>query len=74
MKKAAFIFLIISFISCQEKKQENKIDVIKDQKKEQKNESFQIYKMSEMAALMETMYADHKRMKSEIIAGKTNRK
>jgi len=52
-------------MACNNKAEEKKEeDIIK------KDEPFQLYQMSEMASFMESMYADHQRIKGEIMAGK----
>lgn len=52
-------------IACEDKPEDKKEEtVIK------KEESFQLYQMSEMASFMEIMYVDHQRIKGEILAGK----
>jgi len=65
MKKAFYILFILVLVACNHKEQNKK------SKKESisKEEPFQLYQMSEMASFMEKMYADHKRIKSQIVAG-----
>ena len=58
----AFIFLF----SC--KNEDNQVDASEVGKTE---ESFEMYEMSEMAALMEQMYVDNQRLKGKIINGDT---
>ena len=67
MKKIIVFVLICSLYSCQkkvEKPLEKKCDVDKEKKLE-------MYQMSEMAALMEQMYVDNKRLKERIQKGDT---
>lgn len=66
MKNKLFVFLaVIFFSSCNSKKEE-----IKD-KTVDNSEEFEMYQMSEMAALMEQMYVDNERLKERIIKGNT---
>lgn len=66
MKNKLFVFLaVIFFYSCNSKKEE-----IKD-KTVDNSEEFEMYQMSEMAALMEQMYVDNERLKERIIKGDT---
>jgi hypothetical protein len=73
MKKLILLVLSIALFSCQ-KKDEKKVtdkatsDSTKVCKPEKK---FEMYQMSEMAALMEQMYVDNKRLKERIINGDT---
>lgn len=63
--------LLVVFFSCQKK--DTKITPIKDTKQTcsdtttAKKDGFQMYQMSEMAALMEQMYAENKNLKAKII-------
>lgn len=59
------VLVLITFvvISCTNKKES--CDLPKEDKK------FEMYEMSEMAMLMEQMYADNERLKQRIIAGDT---
>lgn len=73
MKKLLILVFIASFISCQNSKKE---EVKEEAKKEScssdsKSKDFQMYEMSEMAALMEQMYVDNQRLKDRIIKGDT---
>lgn len=74
MKRIAFIFFSVFFlISCENKKSEAN----KEEKEACSTEStttedgFEMYEMSEMAALMEQMYVDNERLKDRIINGDT---
>lgn len=61
------LFLVLSVLSCQkaaEKKEEEKCEPKTEKKLE-------MYQMSEMAALMEQMYVDNKRLKERIQKGDT---
>lgn len=61
----SLLLLIIFFSSCSDKNSENKITEKKSEKK------FEMYKYSEMAALMEQMFTEHKQLKYRIIKGDT---
>lgn len=62
MKKSfIYFFGIILLIGCQEKQQPEAATA-----PTQKSSSFTMYEMSEMAALMEQMYADNQRIKQKI--------
>jgi len=70
MKKLLFSFVFVfccacSFVSCQKKEEEKK--VCTPDKKEGKN--FEMYSMSEMAALMEQMYVENQSLKNKILKG-----
>ncbi|PZD79595.1 hypothetical protein [Mesonia sp. K7] len=68
MKKSLVTFILLSLLACnQSEKKEEKVE--NSNVEETQKEAFQMYQMSEMAAFMEKMYADHKRMKAEIMAG-----
>lgn len=61
MTKNILFFIVIFVVSCQKK--ENKEQSCSTEKK------FEMYQMSEMAALMEQMYAHNDRVKQQIING-----
>ena len=63
MKKTIVLVLVFSLFACQ-KKEEKKCSSGKEKKLE-------MYQMSEMAALMEQMYVDNKRVKERIQKGDT---
>lgn len=65
MKKLLIVVLTASFISCQNIKKQEAC------KTDAKSKDFQMYEMSEMAALMEQMYVDNQRLKDRIIKGDT---
>ena len=66
MKKTLLFSLVLVFVfSCQKKEEEKKVCAPK--KTEEKK--FEMYSMSEMAALMEQMYVDNQRLKDRIIKG-----
>ncbi|CAM3701702.1 hypothetical protein FLGE108171_11135 [Flavobacterium gelidilacus] len=66
MKGLLYIFLIVFLFSC---KDEDKIAAESETKKV--DDGFEMYEMSEMAALMEQMYVDNQRLKEKIIKGDT---
>ncbi|KGO90823.1 hypothetical protein [Flavobacterium suncheonense] len=67
--KKVFVFLVTAVLtfSCG-KKEENKGEETTAVKEEKQ---FEMYEMSEMAALMEQMYVDNQRLKERIKAGDT---
>lgn len=66
MKSILYCFILVFLFSCQEEKK----NTISPEQTEVKD-SFQMYEMSEMAALMEQMYVDNQRLKDRIIKGDT---
>jgi len=65
MKKLFYLLFLITLVACNHNNEEKK-------NKEEINsteEPFQLYQMSEMASFMEKMYADHKRIKAQLVAG-----
>jgi len=71
MKKIVLIILSIGIFSCQNKevkKTEDKEACAIDSVKEKK---FEMYEMSEMASLMEQMYAHNQQLRLRIIKGDT---
>ena len=76
MKKVALILVFgILFFSCGKKEAEvsektvDSVACVSDSKSDK--EGFEMYEMSEMAALMEQMYVDNERLKERIIKGDT---
>ena len=64
MRNLHYIFFVVFLFSCKnEEKKTNSSEIVKDE------ESFEMYEMSEMAALMEQMYVDNQRIKDKIING-----
>ncbi|MBP9792705.1 MAG: hypothetical protein KBC56_01760 [Flavobacterium sp.] len=63
MKIVVAVIVTFLVISCSDKKQNDPLP--KEEKK------FEMYQMSEMAMLMEQMYADNERLKQRIITGDT---
>lgn len=66
MKIYIFILCTLFLFSC--KKEENEAAT---KKKSSNEEAFEMYEMSEMAALMEQMYVDNHRLKERIKKGDT---
>lgn len=65
MKKTVLFSLVFVFLfSCQKKEEEKKVC---PPKKEEKK--FEMYSMSEMAALMEQMYVENQSVKDKILKG-----
>jgi hypothetical protein len=69
MKKLLVLLFVFSIVSCQ-KKDEKENEVASEPVKTEEKE-FEMYQMSEMAALMEQMYVDNQRLKDRIIKGDT---
>jgi hypothetical protein len=76
MKKLlTLVFSVLVLISCQKKEDKNKTE--KEENKEScaagptKGKKFEMYKMSEMASLMEQMYAYNRQIKDRIVKGDT---
>ena len=72
MKQSFLILLSILFLSSCSKKEEAK-PVVKEEVpvKTADSKEFEMYEMSEMAALMEQMYVDNQRLKERIKNGDT---
>ena len=65
MKKILFLFLL-SLLSCNKKGGTNQCEATQKSGKE-----FEMYQMSEMAALMESMYIENEKLKERIKKGDT---
>jgi hypothetical protein len=61
------LFLALSVISCQKKE----LDAAEEKCAPKAEKKLEMYQMSEMAALMEQMYVDNKRLKERIQKGDT---
>ena len=61
---------IVALVSCKQA-EENKAEDTVANNKEEGNEPFQLYQMSEMASFMEEMYAGHQVLKEQILNGET---
>ena len=76
MKKLALIFVFVMLLFSCEKKEAEVVDRTTDSvpcstdSKSGKGD-FEMYEMSEMAALMEQMYVDNERLKERIVKGDT---
>lgn len=66
MKKILFALFFIILFSCKEEEKENCTSETNSDKA-----GFEMYEMSEMAALMEQMYVDNQRLKERIKSGDT---
>lgn len=72
MKKLLILGLIVGLFSCQNsKKEETKTAGEACASDSTKGKKFEMYQMSEMAALMEQMYVDNQRLKERIKNGDT---
>jgi hypothetical protein len=73
MKRLFLLLLTVSVaISCQKKEEEKKEACTTETKETSKEDNgFEMYQMSEMAALMEQMYVDNQRLKERIVKGDT---
>ena len=69
MNKLLILLFAITAISCQNN--EKKVDVKEEKNSCHKEKKFEMYKMSEMASLMEQMYAYNKQIRDRIIKGDT---
>lgn len=76
--KNLFLILVLSLLifSCENLKSGDSIEVLgveiaKKDSTSSNKEGFEMYEMSEMAALMEQMYVDNQRLKERIIKGDT---
>ena len=67
MKKIITIVLVFSFICCQNNESKDK----EEKYSPGKEKKLEMYQMSEMAALMEQMFVDNKRLKERIQKGDT---
>jgi hypothetical protein len=63
------LLVVVTFFSCQ-KKEEKRYDV-KERNSCSKEKKFEMYEMSEMATLMEQMYAYNKVIRNKIVKGDT---
>ncbi len=71
MKKALLVSLgLLLFFSCQKKEAEKKEEVKKCTSDKPSGKKFEMYTLSEMAALMEQMYVENERVKEKITEGK----
>ena len=71
--KISLLFVFFGLLSCQKEKQveANEENTVEKTTDSTTTEEFEMYEMSEMAALMEQMYVDNQRLKERIIKGDT---
>lgn len=69
MRRVVIVFIASLFVFSCAKKEEAKTEDIKAVSEKKKD--FEMYEMSEMAALMEQMYVDNQRLKERIAKGDT---
>ncbi len=71
--KISFLFVFFGLLSCQKERQEeaNEKNAVEKTTDSTATDEFEMYEMSEMAALMEQMYVDNQRLKDRIIKGDT---
>ena len=71
--KISLLFVFFGLLSCQKEKQveANEKNAVEKTTDSSTTEEFEMYEMSEMAALMEQMYVDNQRLKDRIIKGDT---
>lgn len=71
--KLSFLFVFFVLVSCQKEMQVETTEenVVEKSADSSASEEFEMYEMSEMAALMEQMYVDNQRLKDRIIKGDT---
>lgn len=71
--KISLLFVFFGLLSCQKEKQveANEKNAVEKTTDSTTTEEFEMYEMSEMAALMEQMYVDNQRLKDRIIKGDT---
>ena len=69
MKKLLICIIFFGLFSCQKNEKSNTQK--EDCSTETEGKKFEMYQMSEMAALMEQMYVDNERLKARIIKGDT---
>ena len=68
MKKLVLLFSLVLLIACNNKSDSSKCETESKTKSEKK---FEMYQMSEMAALMESMYLENEHLKERIQNGDT---
>ena len=71
--KLSLLFVFFGLLSCQKEKQveANEENTVEKTTDSTTTEEFEMYEMSEMAALMEQMYVDNQRLKERIMKGDT---
>ena len=68
MKKLVLLFSLVLLIACNNKSDSSKCET---ESKTKSDKKFEMYQMSEMAALMESMYLENKHLKERIKKGET---
>jgi hypothetical protein len=68
MKKVAMLFLLVLLFGCNNKTDSSKCE---PESKTNSDKKFEMYQMSEMAALMESMYLENQQLKERIKKGDT---
>jgi hypothetical protein len=68
MKKLVLLFSLVLLIACNNKSDSSKCET---ESKTKSDKKFEMYQMSEMAALMESMYLENKQLKERIKKGET---
>ncbi|GGC94747.1 hypothetical protein GCM10011508_22390 [Flavobacterium lutivivi] len=71
MKKIVLLAILVLAFSCKKEEKEKVANESCAKEKSTGKKGFQMYEMSEMAALMEQMYVDNLRLKDRIIKGDT---
>ncbi|MDI1255389.1 MAG: hypothetical protein PSV16_04750 [Flavobacterium sp.] len=72
MKKFLIVLVFPTlFIQCNKKEELPVVKATPTEKPAEGGKKFEMYKMSEMAALMEQMYVDNERLKARILKGDT---
>ena len=71
--KISLLFVFFGLLSCQKEKQveANEENTVEKTTDSTTTEEFEMYEMSEMAALMEQMHVDNQRLKERIMKGDT---
>ena len=71
--KISLLFVFFGLLSCQKEKQveANEENTVEKTTDSTTTEEFEMYEMSEMAALMEQMYVDNERLKERIMKADT---
>jgi hypothetical protein len=68
MKKIVMLFSLVLLFGCNKKQDPSKCET---ESKNKSNKKFEMYQMSEMAALMESMYLENQKLKERIKKGET---
>ena len=68
MKKSVILFSLVLLFGCNKKPDSSKCE---SESKTKSDKKFDMYQLSEMAALMESMYLENKQLKERIMKGNT---